>query len=260
MTCSTFRPRRGSDLDVVVGDAHLRSRRAARTLDIANSALFIASCANERGAPELHASRTARPGLRARGPEGIEADAITFEEAYFVFGFGRRLDGSIAPWIDETQLQSAPITKSTQLTWAANIAVPGDKCTASRTAARRRSSPRLQNSQNPGGDRHPRRRGLRRDPRDLTGSRSARRPVRRVLGRLDLDVARQEERARRPLHGVVADGVDGQDRPDGHQPVKRRHPLRDRHDRRQGRHAGAELRPERDRRATSASCLTVRCG
>ena len=56
-------------------------------------------------------------------------------------------------------------------------------------------------------------------------------PVRRVLPGLDVDRARQEERARRSLHGVVADDLDGHVDGSG-APVKRRRALRDRSDRR----------------------------
>jgi hypothetical protein len=48
--------------------------------------------------------------------------AITFEEAYFVFGFGAA--GMIRPWIDEAQMFIRTVTKSTLLAWAANISVP----------------------------------------------------------------------------------------------------------------------------------------
>jgi hypothetical protein len=58
-------------------------------------------------------------------PKASSQIAITFEEAYFVFGFGTA--GMITPWTDPTQFFIRTITKSTLLTWAANIAVPGDK-------------------------------------------------------------------------------------------------------------------------------------
>ena len=58
-------------------------------------------------------------------PTASSQTAITFEEAYFVFGFGAA--GMIAPWIDEAQMFIRTITKSTLLAWAANISVPGNK-------------------------------------------------------------------------------------------------------------------------------------
>ena len=56
--------------------------------------------------------------------------AITFEEAYFVFGFG--MAGMIEPWSDETAMFIRTVTKSTLLAWAANIGVGGASPFASR--------------------------------------------------------------------------------------------------------------------------------
>jgi hypothetical protein len=58
-------------------------------------------------------------------PRASSQTAITFEEAYFVFGFG--MAGMASPWTDETQLFIRTTTKSTLLAWAANISVPADK-------------------------------------------------------------------------------------------------------------------------------------
>jgi hypothetical protein len=55
-------------------------------------------------------------------PRASDQISTTFEEAYFVFGFG--MAGMITPWIDETQMFIRAATTSTILTWAANIAVP----------------------------------------------------------------------------------------------------------------------------------------
>jgi hypothetical protein len=98
-------------------------------LDIANSALFIASCANEPTMPNF-AQFTTGPiqGYVMAVPKASEAIAITFEEAYFLFGIGptilHNLAADIMPWTDETQVEVRNNTKSTQLTWAANIDVP----------------------------------------------------------------------------------------------------------------------------------------
>ena len=58
-------------------------------------------------------------------PEASAETAITAEEAYFTFGFGAA--GQAEPWADESFLFIRPVTKSTLLTLAANIAVPGAK-------------------------------------------------------------------------------------------------------------------------------------
>jgi hypothetical protein len=58
-------------------------------------------------------------------PEKSTQKAITAEEAYFVFGFGS--EGKITPWDDEAAMFIRPVTKSTLLTMAATIQVPGDK-------------------------------------------------------------------------------------------------------------------------------------
>jgi hypothetical protein len=93
--------------------------------DIANSALYISSCdpaPTPDGIEEINGPVQA---YVMAVPKASSQTAITFEEAYFVFGFGQA--GMVEPWIDETQLFIRTITKSTLLTWAANIAVPGAK-------------------------------------------------------------------------------------------------------------------------------------
>ncbi|NVB78618.1 MAG: hypothetical protein HOV81_09510 [Kofleriaceae bacterium] len=93
--------------------------------DIANSALFNSACTTE--APPATVNLTTGPtqAYVLAVPEASTQTAITYEEAYFVFGFG--LGGMIAPWIDEAQMFIRTTTKSTLLAWAANIGVPADK-------------------------------------------------------------------------------------------------------------------------------------
>ena len=55
-------------------------------------------------------------------PEASTQTAITFEEAYFVFGFGTA--GMVTPWVDEAQMYIRALTTSTLLAWAANITAP----------------------------------------------------------------------------------------------------------------------------------------
>jgi len=91
--------------------------------DIGNSALFISSCTSEQPPPTVALENGAIQGYVMAVPKASDQTAITFEEAYFVFGFG--MAGMVMPWIDETQMFIRTVTKSTLLTWAANIAVPG---------------------------------------------------------------------------------------------------------------------------------------
>jgi len=124
------------------------------TLDIANSALFIASCANEPAVPDF-AQFTNGPiqAYVLAVPKASSAVAITFEQAYFVFGFGptilASMSGSIAPWLIENELQVRTNTKSTQLTWAANISVDPTKMHGIANSGSPAVVTGLQNSQNP---------------------------------------------------------------------------------------------------------------
>ena len=92
--------------------------------------------------------------------------------------------GLIDPWTDENELYIRTVTKSTLLAWAANISVPADKwkgVQARRLADGRQRPAELDRTR--GRDRHPRRRGLRREPRDTLSVLAfrAQGPVRGVL-------------------------------------------------------------------------------
>jgi hypothetical protein len=96
-------------------------------LDVANSALFNSACptppagsANARGVVVPVQGPTQAYVLAV--PTAAQPIAITFEEAYFVFGFG--MAGMVTPWIDETQLFVRKTTTSTLLAWAANLGIP----------------------------------------------------------------------------------------------------------------------------------------
>ncbi len=93
--------------------------------DVGNSALFISSCTTETPPSTVEFTNGAIQAYVMAVPRASDQVAITFEEAYFVFGFG--MAGMVQPWIDETQMFIRTVTKSTLLTWAANIAVPGNK-------------------------------------------------------------------------------------------------------------------------------------
>ena len=94
--------------------------------DIGNSALFIASCANEPAVPDfVQFTNGPVQAYVLAVPKASAAVAITFEEAYFVFGFGptilAQMAGSVDPWTDENELYIRTTTKSTLLTWVANV-------------------------------------------------------------------------------------------------------------------------------------------
>ena len=95
--------------------------------DIGNSALFISSCANITISPPSTLAVVAGPiqGYVLAVPKASSQTSITYEQAYFVFGFG--MAGMIDPWIDEAEMFIRTVTKSTLLTWAANISVPATK-------------------------------------------------------------------------------------------------------------------------------------
>ncbi|HWU90461.1 MAG TPA: hypothetical protein VN253_24520 [Kofleriaceae bacterium] len=93
--------------------------------DVANSALFNSACTTETPPATVKHTQGPVQAYVMAVPEASSQKAITFEEAYFVFGFG--MAGMVSPWTDETQLFIRTVTKSTLLAWAANISVPADK-------------------------------------------------------------------------------------------------------------------------------------
>jgi hypothetical protein len=122
--------------------------------DIGNSALFIASCTNEPPVPDfVQFTNGPVQAYVLAVPKASSAIAITFEQAYFVFGFGPTLlasmAGDINPWTDESQLYIRTVTKSTLLTWAANIAVDPTKWHGNKLDGSPMVVSGLQNSTNP---------------------------------------------------------------------------------------------------------------
>jgi hypothetical protein len=93
--------------------------------DIANSVLFNSACTSSPPPATVNLTQGPAQGYVMAVPIASSQTAITFEEAYFVFGFGAA--GLIAPWIDEAQMYIRTITKGTLLAWAANISVPAAK-------------------------------------------------------------------------------------------------------------------------------------
>jgi hypothetical protein len=95
---------------------------AARVPDVANSALFNSACPAPPTPPvAVRAVQGPTQAYVLAVPTAAEPIAITFEEAYLVFGFG--MAGMIAPWTDEAQYFIRKLTTSTLLAWAANLGI-----------------------------------------------------------------------------------------------------------------------------------------
>lgn len=93
--------------------------------DIANSALLTSACTTETPPATVHLENGPVQAYVMAVPVASSQIAITYEEAYFVFGYGAA--GMVVPWIDEAQMFIRTVTKSTLLAWGANISVPADK-------------------------------------------------------------------------------------------------------------------------------------
>ncbi len=96
---------------------------AATPPDVINSALFNSACPSGEGAVPPFVKLTQGPvqAYVLAVPEASTQTAITFEEAYFVFGFGTA--GMALPWVDEAQMFIRTVSKSTLVAWAKNIGV-----------------------------------------------------------------------------------------------------------------------------------------
>lgn len=93
--------------------------------DIANSALFNSACTSSPAPANVHLEEGAVQAYVLAVPKASAQTAITFEEAYFVFGFGKA--GLVAPWTDDTQIFTRKPTTSTLLAWANHLGIPADK-------------------------------------------------------------------------------------------------------------------------------------
>lgn len=94
-------------------------------LDLAISALFVSSCDPSTPPAGIGLFQGPVQPYVFIVPKASSQKAITAEEAYFVFGFGAA--GKIEPWTDESSYFIRTTTKSTLLTMAAAIGVPGAK-------------------------------------------------------------------------------------------------------------------------------------
>jgi hypothetical protein len=100
-------------------------KTGGQLIDVANMIVFPSSCPNSVPPGFVRTFTGPIQGMVMAVPAGSSQTAITFEEAYFVFGFG--MAGMVAPWTDVTQLFIRTVTKGTLLSWAAAISVPASK-------------------------------------------------------------------------------------------------------------------------------------
>lgn len=98
---------------------------AGITLDIAVSALFVATCNPAPPPAGIGLFQGPVQPYLFVAPKASSQKAITAEEGYFVFGFGAA--GQVNPWVDESLYFIRTTTKSTLLTMAAAIGVPAAK-------------------------------------------------------------------------------------------------------------------------------------
>jgi hypothetical protein len=94
-------------------------------LDVANSNVFISACTQTPPPAGIAAFQAPIQPYVFIVPKASTQQAITAEEAYFVFGFGAA--GMVSPWNDEAFMFIRPTTKSTLLSVAAAIHVPAAK-------------------------------------------------------------------------------------------------------------------------------------
>ncbi|HEY3806698.1 MAG TPA: hypothetical protein VGL61_29045 [Kofleriaceae bacterium] len=113
--------------------------------DIGNSALYISACnpppqpatvyiggspASETGQTQT-GSMSPKQGYALAMPRGTNTNAISAEEAYFLFGFGptmlEAMNAALSPWTDAMQVFIRKSGTSTLLAWGANLQIPGTK-------------------------------------------------------------------------------------------------------------------------------------
>ncbi len=93
--------------------------------DIADSVVFIDACPLTKPA-DVGDFRAAAQAFAFVVPLASSQQAITAEEAYFVFGFGAAM-GMVTPWLDPLLTYILPATKGTSLHLATMIGVPAAK-------------------------------------------------------------------------------------------------------------------------------------
>jgi hypothetical protein len=94
-------------------------------LDLANSNVFVSACTQTPAPAGISSFQGGIQPYVFIVPKASTQQAITAEEAYFVFGFGA--SDQVMPWNDPAFMFIRPVTKSTLVSMAANIHVPPAK-------------------------------------------------------------------------------------------------------------------------------------
>jgi hypothetical protein len=136
--------------------------------NVTNSALYNSACNPPAqpatvylaGSPASQTGQNQTGGLGPKQayvlavPRGTTANAITAEEAYFLFGFGptmlAAMSASLAPWTDAMQVFIRKNGTSTLLAWGANIQIPASKFQGIQESGSPQVVAALEGSTNPG--------------------------------------------------------------------------------------------------------------
>ncbi len=98
---------------------------AGAPIDVANSNVFVSACTQSPAPAGIGSFQGPVQPYVFVVPKASSQQAITAEQAYFVFGFG--MAGQVTPWNDEAFMFIRTPTKSTLLSMAAAIHVPAAK-------------------------------------------------------------------------------------------------------------------------------------
>ncbi len=93
--------------------------------DVVSTSIFRSTCTSQALPSTVHSTQGPIEPYLIVVPQMSLQTAITYEEAYFVFGFGE--GGMVTPWEDESEIFIRPASSSVMLSWAANIGVPVNK-------------------------------------------------------------------------------------------------------------------------------------
>jgi hypothetical protein len=137
--------------------------------DIANSAIYISGCNPTVGQPanvyiggspasEAAGSKTGsmspKQGYSLAVPRGTTANAISAEEAYFLFGFGptmlAAMDAALSPWTDAMQVFIRKSGTSTLIAWGQNLQIPASMFQGVQESGSPQVVSALEGSTNPG--------------------------------------------------------------------------------------------------------------
>ncbi len=122
--------------------------------DLGNSALYNSACTPPAVPANLNVVIGPKQAYVLAVPRGSTANAITAEEAYFLFGFGptmlAAMNAAIEPWTDQMQLFIRKNGTSTLLAWGANLSIPATEFQGIQEAGSPQVVAALEGSTNPG--------------------------------------------------------------------------------------------------------------